>query len=395
MNQDPMLWGVAIASHQNDGGAPASDWTVAEQAGRLPVSSGVGADFRRFWRDDLDRLRDELGANAFRFSVEWARVEPEPGRYDMAELAFLHDLLEGARERGLAVILTLHHFTSPQWLHGAGRSGWEDPATAARFASYARFIAREFGAGVRYWLTFNEPSNLLVGGHLAGRMPPFRRSPLATAVAARTLVQAHELAYEAIHEERPGAMVSVSEFTGILRIGPGIAWTPGQLMDPLRTRRADQPDETTFKHLDFLGLHYYGDIPPLELMHFPLRFHRFTARPSGFGRILREAWDRYRLPILIGENGMATRNHEVRPDGWTSARYLEAHVAEVRQAMTAGVPILGYCWWTLTDNYEWGSFDNRFGLYRVECQTGDYTRHPTPAVAAFRRAVAGGEPPAR
>jgi beta-glucosidase len=386
---DPMLWGVAISSHQNDGGAPASDWTVAERAGRLPVASGVGSDFRRFWRDDLDRVRDELGGNAFRFSVEWARVEPAPGRYDLDELAFLHALLEGARDRGLAVVLTLHHFTSPQWLHGGGLSGWESPSTAELFARYARFIAREFGGGVRYWLTFNEPSNLLVGGHLAGRMPPFRRGPLAAAAAARVMVQAHEAAYEAIHEEQPGAQVSVSEFTGILGVGPGITWAPGRLMDPLRTRTGSDDEALRFKHLDFLSLHYYGDIPPLELVHFPLRFHRFTARPSGFGRVLRDAWRRYKLPILIGENGMATRNHEPRPDGMTSDRYLESHIAEVRQVMAEGVPILGYCWWTLTDNYEWGSFDNRFGLYRVECQAGDFTRHATPGVAAFRRAVAG------
>ncbi|MEB3197686.1 MAG: family 1 glycosylhydrolase [Candidatus Sericytochromatia bacterium] len=381
------LWGVAISSHQNDGGAPASDWTMAERARLLPVASGLGADFRRYWRDDLDRLKDEIGANAFRFSVEWARVEPEPGRIDPQEMDFLLKLLEGARDRGLAVILTLHHFTSPNWLHGLPGGGWEGLESTARFERYTRLIAREFGQAVRYWLTFNEPTNLLVGGYLSGRMPPFRKGPLALGRAARHLVLAHERAYEAIHDLHSAAMVSVSEFSGILRLGVGLDYQPGHLLDGLRTRGQAAASGLTFPHLDYIGLHYYGDIPPLELIHFPLRFHRFPARPEGFGRLIRQTWARYRLPILIGENGLATRNHAARPDGWTSDRYLEAHVAEVRAARTAGIPILGYCWWTLTDNYEWGSFDNRFGLYRVECASGDYTRHATPAVAAFRRAI--------
>ncbi|MEB3284741.1 MAG: family 1 glycosylhydrolase [Candidatus Sericytochromatia bacterium] len=381
------LWGVAISSHQNDGGAPASDWTWAEKRGRFPAASGLGADFRRYWRDDFDRLRDELCANAVRLSVEWARIEPEPGRFDPREIAFLHEVLEGARDRGLAVILTLHHFTTPQWLHEIDGAGWESRASAALFERYTRLIAREFGHAVRYWLTFNEPTNLLVGGFLSARMPPFQRNPLAMARAARSLVEAHERAYEAIHEVVPNAMVSISEFSGILRLGVGLRYQPGHLLDVLRTKVEGDEEGALIKHLDYVGLHYYGDIPPLELLHFPLRFARFPARPQGFAQIIHNTYARYNLPILIGENGLATNNHEPRPDGWTGDRYLAAHVAEVKQAIQSGIPILGYCWWTLTDNYEWGSFDNRFGLYRVECASGDYTRHPTPTVAAFRQAV--------
>jgi beta-glucosidase len=190
-------------------------------------------------------------------------------------------------------------------------------------------------------------------------------------------------------------MVSISEFSGILRLGMGIRYQPGHILDVLRTRVETENEAAFIKHLDYIGLHYYGDIPPLELLRFPLRFSRFPARPQGFGRIIHDTYNRYKLPILIGENGLATENHGPRPDGWTADRYLEAHVSEVKNAIAAGIPILGYCWWTLTDNYEWGSFDNRFGLYRVECASGDYTRHATPTVAAFRRVVTTPGPLAR
>lgn len=380
---DDFLWGVAISSHQNEGGAPASDWTHAERAGRFPHVSGCGSDFRTHWREDFDRIKHEIGANAIRLSIEWARVEPEPGKIDPAEMRWLETLFEGARDRGLAVIATLHHFTSPQWLHaGIWPTGWENPTTAARFDNYARTIARHFGPAVKYWLTFNEPTNLLVGGHFAGKIPPFRFGPLPLAMATKTMIDAHERAYDTIHELVPGAMVSVSEFTGVLGLGPGLDYLPGRVMDLFRAREGGK-----IKHMDFIGLHYYGDIPPLELTRFPLPFHRFGVRPDRFGRILRDTYDRYGLPILIGENGIATYNHEPRPDGWDAPRYLEAHVGEVRRAIEGGVPVLGYCWWTLTDNYEWGSYDARFGLYRVDCHAGDFTRRPTPAVEAFRRVI--------
>ena len=164
-----------------------------------------------------------------------------------------------------------------------------------------------------------------------------------------------------------------------------------RILDPLRTKGEPGPDGFRQpKHMDYLGLHYYGDIPPKEMSGWPLRFDRFGVRPERFAKMIKDAYARYRLPILIGENGLATYNHQPRPDGWEAARYLDAHVQVLRDVAADGVPLLGYCWWTLTDNWEWGSFDARFGLYRVECVDGDYERRATAAVAAFKRAADAG-----
>lgn len=384
----PFLWGVAIASHQNDGGAPASDWTLAEAEGRFPHRSGLGTNFRETYRQDLDLLATDLEAGAFRLSLEWARLEPRRGTWDPDEIAHLHRLIGEARRRGLMIIATLHHFTSPAWIHeGPEPSGWASAEVVAAFERYARFVAREFGDAIDYYITFNEPTNLLAGGYLTGVIPPFQKGLRNAYRAMRGLVEAHMRAYDAIHEEDPVAMVSLSEYS--LMVGAPLmprAFLPTRIMNAFRERMMG-PDGPRYRHMDFASLHYYGDLPLGETRVYPIRPYNFRVMPTHFYHIIRQVWDMYRLPILIGENGCATCNHEPRKDGWTPERYMVSHVLAMQRAMKDGVPVIGYLWWTLTDNYEWGSFDPRFGLYRVDCLTGDYTRRPTPVVSTFREII--------
>lgn len=389
MRQRDFLWGVAIASHQNDGGAEASDWTVAERQGRFPHVSGVGTNFRACFREDLDRLAYDLGAGGFRLSLEWARLEPTEGAWDAYEVAHVHRVLEAARDRGLRIVVTLHHFTSPAWIHEG--DGWGSPRVVAAFERYARFVAKEFGEAIDYYLTFNEPTNMLAGGYLAGVIPPFRKSPLEAYRAMRGLVEAHMRAYDAIHEEDPTAMVSLSEYS--LIVGAPLvptAFLPTRIMNAFRERVVGPDGQARYKHMDFVSLHYYGDMPLGEARVYPIRPYNFRVMPVHFNQIIKQVWAMYQLPILIGENGCATCNHEPRKDGWTPERYMVSHVLAMQRAMKDGVPVLGYFWWTLTDNYEWGSWDPRFGLYRVEAMQGDFTRHPTPAVDTYRGIIGQG-----
>lgn len=382
------LWGVAIASHQNEGAAPGSDWSQADADGRFPHACGEGARFRDHFREDLDLLAKDLGANTLRLSIEWARLEPRRGEWDPGEVSYLHALFGAARERGLKLVVTLHHFTSPGWIYeGFYPTGWESGRTARDFERYAGFVATEFGDEIDYYLTFNEPSNLLVGGYFSARIPPFRWGPISLVAAARNLMDAHRRAYEAIHAVRPKAMVSFSEYSGLLAIATArLDYEPARILAAFLPRDAQGRP----RYVDFASMHYYGDVPLHEMGTYPLEHHVFGVSPEGFGSLLRRTWDLYKLPILVAENGIATYNHEPRADRWTASRYMRAHVKVMQDVIAEGIPVFGYLWWTLTDNYEWGTYHSRFGLYRVECMAGNYERQPTPAVDTYRRIIAHG-----
>jgi beta-glucosidase len=140
--------------------------------------------------------------------------------------------------------------------------------------------------------------------------------------------------------------------------------------------------------MDYVAVDYYKrlTIPTQVIPPSPSQWHVY---PEGFADVLDRYYKVFGLPILVAENGFATDNGKPRADGWTRERYLVEHVAQLQKAMDRGVPIIGYTYWTLTDNYEWGSFNDRFGLYRVECREGDYRRIETPAVGVYKAIIQG------
>lgn len=387
---EDFLWGVAIASHQNEGSAPASDWSHAERAGKMPHASGPGTRFRELLEEDLDRAAFDLGCNAFRTSIEWARLEPRRGVWDKEEVAYLHRKFRAMRDRGMKIVATLQHYTHPQWLYdGFVRKGWESPRAIEDYTRYARFVASEFGSEIDYYVTFNEPVVMLMGGYFSGKIPPFHFGPGSLAPAARHLIEAHGRAYEVIHAIDKTAKVSFSDFAGVIQLANGVDldYTPGSTFSGLAARVMGPDGLMKPKYLDYFCLHYYGKIPFPELLVFPLRPYNLHVSPDDFARILRNYHEAYQVPILIGETGLATNNHAARHDSVTAPQFMVSHVAAMQKVMAEGVPILGHFWWTLTDNYEWGSFAPRFGLYRVECQSGDFTRVATPAVETYRAII--------
>ncbi|HEX8968029.1 MAG TPA: family 1 glycosylhydrolase, partial [Chloroflexota bacterium] len=168
---DGFLWGAATAAHQIEGNNVHSDWWQAEQAGLLPYRSDDACQSWTAWRDDI-RLLTDIGLNAYRLSIEWARIEPEPGRIDQTALDKYRQQLELLKESGIEPMLTLHHFTSPRWL--AERGGWANPEVVPRFADYAERVARQTADLVRWWITINEPSILGLKAYLEGTWPPHR-----------------------------------------------------------------------------------------------------------------------------------------------------------------------------------------------------------------------------
>jgi beta-glucosidase len=360
----------------------------------------LGADGYRRYEEDATLARG-LGCNTFRTSIEWARIEPKEGEYDQAAIAHYHAVLDALVARGLTPVITLMHFSYPAWLDADG--GWESPKAPARFAKYAAFVAREFGPQIKWYLTYNEPNVYLMGGYLAGMMPPGRQDPFAGVRALRNMVTGHRLAYMAIHANDPDAQVSFNMYTAEFAVGAfgGLEAEPNTTPEQQAKQRItsdlffmDQvasagPEPGRKGTLDFASFDYYCKFKVGLPFVFP-RADTWEVYPEGFYKALHRYHDRYHLPVLVAENGMATWDGAPRADRWTRSGYTVAHVKQLQRAVAEGVPVLGYVHWSITDNYEWGSFSPRFGLFSVDCRHQNFARIPADGVQAFKAIIAEG-----
>lgn len=381
--QKDFFWGVSTAGYQWEGGDTTSQWAKWVAAGKTEDRNDRAVDGWNRVGEDAGLARG-LGCNAFRTSIEWARIEPREGEYDPAAVAHYHQMLRTLRAQGLEPIVTLMHFSYPAWLDADG--GWQNPKAIARFEKYARFVAQEFGADVDWYLTFNEPNVFVLASYVVGAHPPGLKSPVAAYKVARNMIAAHKAAYRAVHEADAVASVGsnmyVANYT-LVEEAPEAKASEDDFMAELT--KGDAKGRT----LDFAALDYYCRLPVFQMIGaggIP-RPDRWKVDPAGFTSALLKYDRKYHLPILIAENGMATHDHAEREDGWTRSAYMVAHVAAMESAVDQGARILGYVHWSITDNFEWGSFSPCFGLYRVDARTPDLSRREGDGVAAYRRII--------
>ncbi|MBI6546648.1 MAG: glycoside hydrolase family 1 protein [Cyanobacteria bacterium NC_groundwater_1444_Ag_S-0.65um_54_12] len=399
------LWGVATAGHQSEGFDNNSNWTRWELAGRTLQIAGRAADFYHRYGADFDLAKD-IGLNAFRLSVEWARIEPLPGFIDPEALEHYRRVIAAARARNLEPLVTLHHFTYPAWLDTykqptSSSPGWEDPYTALAFARYARVVAQALRGNVKYYLTINEPNTQALVGYLAGVFPPGKHHPGVMATVMKNFAKGHVLAYDAIHEVDPNAQVSTNVFHFIHAVDPTKKF-PGDLaeeyLDTLFSwqDKYDAPLGTLptrgVRKLDYIAFDYYFAYRWNNLLRVAMQWE-WPVVPSGLYISLMYYQNRYHLPIMITENGLATEDGKPRRDGWTREAFLANHIWQVRRAIQEGAKVTGYLHWSLTDNYEWGSFKPRFGLYQIDYTKPDLPRLATPALAIYRQIVQANDVP--
>ena len=385
------LWGAATSAHQVEGGNH-NDWSEWEKAnaGRLAREAGSKFGYLKSWpdiktdaetpanyisgrsADHYNRFQEDfdiaksLGHNAHRFSVEWARIEPEEGKFNEKEIEHYREVIRSLRARGLEPFVTLWHWTLPLWLRDRGGVLARD--FAEKFEQYAEHMADAFKSDIRFWMTLNEPTSVIENGYHSGQWPPQVKSLWRVLRAYRALADAHRRAYFALHRVLPDAQVGFGNI--LLALEP---YGRKSLLDRVSVWFWDYLSNIRFLKLvgstnDFYALQYY--------FHFRVKFPRrirnanehisdmgWELYPEGLYDLIMRFRD-YGKPIYITENGLADSADRER------AWFICESLKQVARAVKDGADVHGYFYWSLLDNFEWDKgFWPRFGLVEVNYKT--------------------------
>ncbi|HEY3266509.1 MAG TPA: GH1 family beta-glucosidase [Armatimonadota bacterium] len=417
---DSFLWGAATASYQveggvHEGGRGESIWDrFSHTPGKVANgdTGDVACDHYHRFREDVALMQD-LGLQAYRFSIAWPRLFPTgAGSLNRAGLDFYSRLVDALLEAGIQPVPTLYHWDLPQALQDAG--GWPNPDTARRFADYATAAFEGLGDRVARWITLNEPGVVTHLGHYSGEHAPGEHSLEANLSAGHTLLHAHGLAVQRYREICPDGKIGITlsfnparpatdEDEDHAAAARWDAYANRWFMDPIykgvypeemRQRFGETLPEFSSSQLeavrspiDFVGVNYYThavvqDDPSDALMGVrsvarpgaPVTAMGWEIVPGAFFELLTWLKDTYHNPVLyITENGAAFPD-VVAPDGGVHdpdrIAYLQGHFSAALDAIQAGVDLRGYFVWSLMDNFEWAyGYDRRFGLVYIDYPT--------------------------
>ncbi len=415
-------WGAATASYQIEGAAQMdgrgpSVWDVfSHTEGKINNGDNgdVACDHYHRYKDDV-ALMQNIGLNAYRFSISWSRILPEgTGRVNQAGLDFYSRLVDELLEHNIQPYATAFHWDLPQALQEKG--GWSNRDTAAYFAEYARVISRCLGDRVKGWTTHNEPGVVMALGHLTGEHAPGIKDLNTSVRAAHHLLLGHGLAMPVLRENstRPDAEFGITLSFNYVEAGDGNAtelaiikdaWENTMFLDPLfKGVYPEELSEIIEKHLpiepgdmeiisaplDFLGVNYYFRTLPIawadrEALTFESRYNEgaeytdigWEAYPEGLYKLLHRFHSEYKpAKMYITENGAAyddtleetSESLAVHDKG--RLKYLQAHLEAALHALQEGVPLAGYFIWSLLDNFEWAyGYAKRFGITYVDYPT--------------------------
>lgn len=374
------LWGASTSGHQVEGGNVSSDWWQIEHTPGIPMElSGDAVDHYHRYPEDM-RLLADAGLTAYRFGIEWSRIEPAPGEVSRAQLQHYRRMIGTALDLGLAPVVTLHHFTSPAWF--AGQGGWMGEGGLDAFARYVE-TASGILEGVDWVCTINEPNILALmarmaemfgGGAERGEGGHPATMPIPDVAIGERLVEAHRRAVAIVKERtaaKVGWTIAQQAFTptpGNEEVHRSVTWQWEDLY--LEAARGDDfvgTQSYTTQSVDANGVVPHPESPDNTLTG-------WAYRPDALGIALRHAHEvTGGTPILVTENGIATADDERRIAYTTEAlTHLEAAVAD-------GVDVRGYLHWSALDNFEWGHWAPTFGLIGVDRET--FERHPKPSLA--------------
>ncbi|MFC2709090.1 MAG: glycoside hydrolase family 1 protein [Candidatus Saccharibacteria bacterium] len=400
------FWGVAVSAHQVEGGnynqwsvwelenakvlatqAPhrynsLPKWDEIEAEAKNPDNYISGQASDHYNRHDEDfALLEELNMNAFRFSIEWSRIEPEEGAWNAAAIDYYKKYIKNLKSRGIEPIATMFHFTLPVWF--AKKGGFTKRSNVEYFVRFVEKVMSEMGAHLRYIITINEPSVYANESYLEGNWPPNATSKLDFWLVLNNLAYAHKKSRQVIKQIQRRARVSVAHNSSYVYAGDD-AWLSRKFAALMQWFKDDYFLQKVARHCDFLGINYYfSDRVYGYRVHNPekeLSDLGWDVSPENLEFALIRLWNKYKLPIMITENGIADRDDELRQ------QWILKTINAMQNAINKDVKLLGYLHWSLIDNFEWayGKWP-RFGLASVDYNT--FKRELRPSAKGFAKAI--------
>ncbi len=376
------LWGAATSAYQVEGDNVSSDWWEWEKRSGLKDLSGKAARHYEFYAQDFD-LAKELNHNCHRLSIEWARIEPEEGKFSDKELEHYKQVILALKARTLKPIVTLHHFTNPIWFAKAG--GWRNKKAVRYFLRYVEKVVSALADDVQIWVTINEPMVYAYFSYFLGTWPPQEKSLLKTREVTNTLVCAHIEAYHLIRDIYKKSNLEYPQVSIAQNMQAFVPCVPSlrnkiaaflrhksynlEFIEKLISKRA----------IDFIGVNYYSP-SWVELGGWGVNNFASDVCKNNHKRLRKNSmgWDiypkglydllmslkKYNLAVFILENGICTDDDSLRWD------YIKEHLQSANKAIGEGIKLLGYVYWSLLDNFEWDKgFAPRFGLVEVDYNT--------------------------
>lgn len=352
------LFGSATSAYQVEGGIENSDWSQFYSAGRA-------CDHYNLYELDFNLLK-KLGQNAYRFSIEWSRIEPKEGQFDQKEIEHYRKVLQALKDRNIKTMVTLHHFTIPVWLARLG--GWANSKVIFYFKRFSQKLLQEYKNQVDFWITINEPLIYATKGYLEGTWPPNKRNPILFLKVLQNQIKAHRQVYEVFHKDNPKVKVGLAKNNQFFE-----PYNRNSLLDRISVATADYLVNKYFlnrikDHLDFIGLNYYFH-NKIKFPYILKNENRLVSDlgweiyPEGIYYTLLGLKD-YNKPIYVTENGVADSKDALRAD------FIHDHLYWIHKAIQEGANVCGYFYWSLIDNFEWDKgFEPRFGLVEVDYNT--------------------------
>ncbi len=401
------MWGASTSAYQVEGGNH-NQWTVWELAhaselakhaekkyGHLPnwaeikkqaeqpgnYVSGKGVDHYNRYEDDFKLLK-RLNLNAYRFGIEWSRLEPAEGQWDEAEIDHYRRYIKKLQEMDIEPVLNIWHWTVPVWF--AEKGGFKKKDNLKYFDRLVHKLGDEYGHLIRYVITLNEPNNYASFGYQLGAWPPQEKNFLSTIWVYWHLVQVHKRAYKILKHKHPEMQVGIANQLANIQ-----AKRPHNFFDELSTKLMRYLWNWWFhrrirKQQDFIGFNYYftdyyTGVFKRENPKTPLSDMGWYMEPEGLYPLLLRIWARYKKPIIITENGVADAHDQYRR--W----WLEESIVAMQRAISEGVKIKGYFHWSLLDNFEWADgWWPKFGMVEVDRRTMERKVRPSAKWLAER-----------